>query len=174
MKLLGLTFLKAPQNCFEKGYRCLTTEGMQEASVRPGEWAQRKGVISLHNRLGITEGLRMRRSGCSAWYVNNNQHLCSSVSDTLSQASFLLLLYKKPGSYGGDASAWQFKHMDLTTGVRDSWESKPWEEGCAWLWAHYTTFVGANVSTKSQCTVVFPQTEHGLPPESQPPRVTED
>lgn len=43
------------------------------------------------------------------------------------------LLYKKPGSHGGDASAWQLKHMDLTTCARDSWDEQPKEESCAWL-----------------------------------------
>lgn len=86
---------------------------MQEVSVRPREWPQRMGVINHRDRPGILEGSRLRQCMFSVWYVNNNQHLSSPVFNTPTQTSFLLF-YKKPGSYGGDASAWQLKHMDLT------------------------------------------------------------
>lgn len=90
------------------------------------------GVINHRDRPGILEGSSLRQCMFSVWYVNNNQHLSSSVFDTLTQTSLLPLLYKKPGSYGGDASAWQCKHVDLTC-ARDSRDEQPREESCAWL-----------------------------------------
>ena len=76
-------------------------------------------------------GSREMQCVFTAQYVNNNQCLSSSVSDALTQMSLLLLLYKKPESYGGDASTWHFKHMDNNSGCQRlpmSCATHKWEE----------------------------------------------